>query len=125
MSARLLALAAVLAGCSAPDLALRPVSARSAPPVDTSIELPEAYEVLDVSYASSLVALDEDPDLADIRERATVQVFARHRQTGEEVLFVFDLTRTDGRPVHTVRFQRVAEDAPEPQPVRAAPERRW
>ena len=103
-------LALALAGC-APDLALRSVAERTAPPSERTFTLPETYEVLDVQYASSLVALDDDPDEGDVRERTTVQVFARHRETGEEVLFVYDLTLDGAAPMTVVRFRRVPERA--------------
>jgi hypothetical protein len=114
------ALALALAGCGGAERALDRVSVRSAPPSERTFELPEPYEILDVRYGSALVALDEDPDPWDVHERTTVQVFARHRTTGEETLFVYDLTRSGTAPVTTVRFRRVPE-AVEAEP---APDRR-
>ena len=95
-------------GCAA-DRALGHVAERSAPPSDRTFDLPDGYDVVDVAYATALVALDDDPDPSDVRERTTVQVFARHRATGAETLFVYDLTRPGAAPAAVVRFRRVRE----------------
>ena len=112
----------VLAGCGGTDRALDYVAPRDRQTEDRTFDLPEAYDVLDVRYASALVALTEAPDSDDIRERSTVQVFARHRETGEEALFVYDLTAPASGPATVVRFRRT-EAAPEPAPRR--PVRDW
>lgn len=116
----------VLAGCGGTDHALSHVALREGPTVGRVFDLPEPYDVLDVRYASALVALDEDPDDWDIRERSTVQVFARHRATGEEVLFVYDLTRPASGPVTVVRFRRTpSEGAPEAEVRPGPPTESW
>lgn len=121
LSALLLVL--ILAGCGETNLALRPVVGRDAPPRDYTFDIPEGYDLLDVRYATSLVALDDDPALTDVRESTTVQVYARHRETGEEALFVYDLTRELSVPTTVVRFRRVPElrRSAEERP----PESRW
>ena len=127
MPARLIACAlglALFAGCRSTDRALSPVAPRTAAPTRATFDLPEAYEILDVTYSSSLVALDDEPDEDDVRERASVQVFARHRESGDEALFVYDLTRPGAAPATVIRFRRVPGDqVPGDRPLR--PERRW
>lgn len=124
---RLLALAplVVLAGCETPR-ALSVVSPRVGPTAERTFDLPEEYDILDVHYMSALVALDDDPDSGDVRERSAVQVFAQHRETGEEVLFVFDLMRPGSAPSTVVRFRRAeAEAAPEAEARPRRPVRDW
>ncbi|MGB3542262.1 MAG: hypothetical protein WBA11_04980 [Rubrivirga sp.] len=103
--------ALVLSGC-ATDRALSRVAERSAPPSDRTFDLPAGYDVLDIEYATALVALDDDPDPWDVRERTTVQVFALHRATGAETLFVYDLALDGASPTAVVRFRRVPEGPP-------------
>lgn len=95
-------------GC-ATERAVDRVVERTATPSERTFDLPDTYDIVDVGNTTALVALDEDPDPWDVRERTTVEVFARHRETGEEALFVYDLMRDGAAPSTVVRFRRVSE----------------
>ena len=128
---RLVALALVglapLAGCAELGLSLRPPPAPvPAPSAERTFDLPEAYDILDVRYDADLVAADS----SDLREWSTVQVFARHRETGEEALFVYDFALDGAAPASVIRFRRTApaptaDEAPEAAPAPVAPRRQW
>lgn len=122
-----------LAGCSELGLVQRPISAPApAPPVDRTFDLPDIYDILDVRYASDLVAADSN----GVRGRSTVQVFVEHRETGEVALLVYDLALAGAEPASVIRFRRSAatiaeaddvsdDEAPEAETTPAPPRRQW
>ena len=107
---------AALSGCRSAR-ALDRVPERGAPASAYTLDLPEGYEIEDTAYGSNLVALDDDPDADDVFERAVVQVRARHTETGETVLFVYDLLRGGSEPSTVVRFRRVPAPRAGPRPA--------
>ncbi|MEM7787472.1 MAG: hypothetical protein AAF594_07085 [Bacteroidota bacterium] len=116
----------LLAGCTELSQMFRPPVPVPVEPMERTFDLPEGYDIVDLRYGSDLVARDSTA----FGERTTVQVFAAHRETGEEVLFVYDLAADGARPATVIRFRRaapeaVAEAEPEPEPTPVPVRRRW
>lgn len=100
------ALVCVLAGCGG-TRAFQPSDPLDEPTAYVVFDLPDEYEVLDIRYDSGLVG-------DSLSKSATVQVFARRRDTGQEALLVYDPRRLQQGPMTVIELRRT------PQPEASA-----
>ena len=107
----LLSLAALtaLAGCASsyPDTVL-PTAGGGAEPPEYRIEVPAGYDIRSVDYDAALVgvAAGADGTRTDVRGRGVVAVYAVHRATGREVVFVYDDVLRRAAPSAVIRVSR-------------------
>ena len=98
----LLAAAVALAGCGGAR-AFQPPDPLDEPAAYVVFELPDGYEVLDIRYDGALTG-------DALVRQATVQVHARHRDTGAQALLVYDPQRPRQGPTTVIEL-RPAERA--------------
>lgn len=92
-----------LAGCSGSARRFLPPDPLDEPTAYRVFDLPEEYEVIDIRYDAGLTG-------DSLSRSATVQVFARHRESGREALLVYDPRRLRQGPRTIIELRRTPPD---------------
>jgi len=108
-------LACLLAGCGGGyQTTLLPTAEPNELAYQYRVEIPDGYEVRSVDYDAALVGLasgDSSGTSTSVSGRSVLSVYAVERETGDEVVFVYDDILARRTPTALILLERTAPEA--------------